>query len=194
MLRILLALLVGLVGAAVVHIAVIFAIPRVAEDNAWGRLSRIAPLFEPVAVPALQPEADRRSGFAFVDPLFVTYACRFDTGDGPVRLSAVGETRFWSASIYTRGGDNIYSTNRRVAPDGAFDLLVATAVELEAIRLDSGFPGDNTVPVAAPAGEFYLTIRAAVDDESERPQVEAFMSAIACEAPTPVAGSLPTAG
>ena len=44
--KLILALLVGLVGAAVVHIGVILAMPRIAEDSAWSRLSARSALFE----------------------------------------------------------------------------------------------------------------------------------------------------
>ncbi len=48
--RLLLALLVGLVGAAIVHIAVIFAIPTQAMNDSWSRLSRLGPLFSTVRI------------------------------------------------------------------------------------------------------------------------------------------------
>lgn len=188
--RLFLALLIGIVGAAVVHIAVIFAIPRVAEDNAWGRLSRVGAVFEPVRVPTLGSDVgDMRAGFAFVDPSFLTYACRFSVAAGPVRLLADGQTSFWSASIYSRSGDNLYSTNRRVAPDGVFDLLVGSFDQLETIRLEGSLPGDNTVPVTVAVDELYLTLRAVVDDESERPFVEAFMDTLSCDQVPLLAGA-----
>ena len=71
-----LALLIGVVGAGLVHIAVIFTMPDVARRNAWGRLAELGKLDDVVRVAALDSapdsvlaSADAPAGdFAFVDP------------------------------------------------------------------------------------------------------------------------------
>lgn len=195
MARLLLALLVGLVGAAVVHIAVIFTVPLVAENNAWGRLSRLGALFAPVRIDTARIPAETGSpgaasqvspaaspGFAFVDPAFATVACRFSLADGPARLAASRATDFWSASIYSREGDNLYSINDRSAVGGQFDLLVGTSEQLAEARASSAERDETAIPVEVAITEGYLTLRVLVDEESKRPGVEAFMASVTCEA------------
>lgn len=190
MVRLLLAILVGLVGAAVVHIAVVFAIPKLAENNAWGRLSRIAGMYEIVRIDSRQsplPDAPPPAegpgvhDFAFVDPAFVTAACRFSLADGPVRLSASERTDFWSASIYSRQGDNIYSINDRSAVDSQFDLMVGTADQLVEARANSAERDETSIPVEVAIIEGYLTLRTLIDEESKRPGVDAFVRSVTCE-------------
>lgn len=188
--RLLLTLAIGLVGALIVHIAVVFTIPRVAENNAWGRLSRLGEPFQMVRIDALRrqgPDAaslDVGSGqqdFAFVDPAFITAGCRFSLADGLVRIAAPERTTFWSASIYSRQGDNLYSINDRSAVDGRFDLLIGTHEQImEAQSLQTGRE-ETAIPVEITAVEGYVTLRVLVDEESERPLGDAFLRQVACE-------------
>ena len=94
------------------------------QHNAWGRFSglgnpydlvRVEPLRSAGRTDGVLPRPDRQA-FAFVDPAFVTASCRFSLANGPVRISAeASPTTFWSASIYDRQGDNLYSINDRSA-------------------------------------------------------------------------------
>jgi uncharacterized membrane protein len=193
-LKLLIAFLGCLIGAAAVHIAVIFAIPMMAENNAWGRLAKIAELNQVARVDSLRSngatgidplEKPGTHDFAFIDPAFVTAGCRFSLADGPVRLVATGRTDFWSASIYSRPGDNLYSINDRSAVDGQFDLLVGTAEQLkEAAGVDAD-RDETAIPVGIDATEGYLTLRVLVDEESRRPQVDAFIASVSCTTALP---------
>lgn len=188
--RILLGLGIALVGALVVHIAVIFTIPRVAENNAWGRLSRLGEPFRLVRIDALRRPGtdagalDAGSGdqdFAFVDPAFITAGCRFSLADGPVRVAAPERTTFWSASIYSRQGDNLYSINDRSAVDGRFDLLIGTHDQIVAAQSLPAEREETAIPVEIGAVEGYITLRILVDEESARPLADAFLRQVVCE-------------
>ena len=193
MVRLILALVAGLVGAAAVHIATIFAIPVMAENNAWGRLARIAELHQVARIDSLigsnagaigRLDKPGTHDFAFIDPAFVTAACRFSLVDGPVRMQATGRIDFWSASIYSRSGDNLYSINDRSAVDGQFDLLVATPEQLsEAGTSDER--EETSIPVGVDIDEGYLTLRILVDEESKRPDVDAFVHSVTCAPAAP---------
>ncbi|WP_152045360.1 DUF1254 domain-containing protein [Aureimonas psammosilenae] len=187
MFRFVTALLAGLVGAAIVHIAVVFAMPFVASNNAWGRLDRLGPLFGVVRIEpqlattgATDAAGSRGREFAFVDPAFVTASCRFSLENGPVRLASEAQTAFWSASIYSRRGDNLYSINDRSAVGGKFDLLVGTSEQLSGGDATSTDPTETTIPVEFPETYGSLTIRALVDEDSLREQAEAFLRGLSC--------------
>jgi len=203
--RLLYAIVVGLFGAALVHIMVIFAMPHLAENNAWGRFARLGPLNETVRVEALRsagpdtiaadpdPGSDRHD-FAFVDPAFVNASCRFSLAEGPVRMIAsYGPTTFWSASIYDRRGDNLYSINDRSAVEGVFDLLVGTPDQIVDANADGDIVDETTIPVEVDLDEGYMTIRVLVDEESKRPAVEEFVVSLACRPLGPVTANQPAA-
>ena len=197
--KLILALLIGIVGAGLVHIAVIVSMPDVAGRNGWSRLAELGKPDALVRVEALDsdPESvlaskDAPAGdFAFVDPAFVTAGCRFSLVDGPVRIYArQNDPAFWSASIYNRRGDNLYSINDRSAVDNAFDLLVGTADQLVDKSALADAP-ETQIPVAVEMSEGYMTIRVLVDEESKRPQVDAFVSSMQC-VPSPLDDAIST--
>ncbi|BDA83677.1 DUF1254 domain-containing protein [Aureimonas sp. SA4125] len=188
--KLILAVVIGLVGAAIVHIVVIFAIPLLAGNNAWGRLGRIAGMETVVRIDS-QRQAGSGSGlrddgpgahdFAFIDPAFVTAACRFSLEDGPVRVTAPAATEFWSASIYSRQGDNLYSINDRSAVKGRFDLLLGTPEQLVDAEANSVSQDETAIPVGLDLAEGYLTLRVLVGDETQRPGVDAFVRSLRCQ-------------
>lgn len=185
--KLFLAVLVGLVGAAIIHIAIIFSIPMQAENDAWARLARFGDLFSVVRVADLpgasgaQPAA---TAFAFIDPAFIDVACRFSLENGPARLTAEERTGFWTASVYARNGDNLFSISERVALEGALDLLIGTREQLDLARVEGSELPDQTVSVELPTDEGYVMVRSLVDSESERPFVDRFVRSIACRPAT----------
>lgn len=187
--RLLLALLVGLVGALIVHIGVIFSMPRVAEDNAWARLTRIMPGLRPTllagssgtAAPSGDP-AQPMPQFGFTDPAFLMAACRFAVSDDPVRLVAdEAGAGFWSASVHARSGEDVYSINERLAPRARLDLVVGTRDQLDAARLEGLMGEEDSIPVEVASGDFYVTLRALVESESERPLADRFVRSLSCD-------------
>ncbi|MBO0663297.1 hypothetical protein LQ948_11695 [Jiella sp. MQZ9-1] len=197
--KLILAILIGVVGAGLVHIAVIFTMPDVARRNAWSRLAEIGTLNQLVRVEALDADpnpalatTDAPIGdFAFVDPAFLTAGCRFSLANGPVRIVASQrDPAFWSASIYNRQGDNLYSINDRSAVDNAFDLMVGTRDQLVDKSAIEDAP-ETQIPVEVEMSSGYMTIRMLVDEESKRPSIDAFISSIKCQ-PAPLDDALST--
>ena len=84
MLRLLYAILLGVVGAGIVHISILLLLPLFSDRDAWSRLAAAADLYVVTA-------ADGSDGSAPTveapDPFFRAVACRFDLEDGPVRLA-----------------------------------------------------------------------------------------------------------
>ncbi|SJZ65696.1 DUF1254 domain-containing protein [Consotaella salsifontis] len=185
MAKLLYAILVGLVGAAIVHIAVILTIPHVAERDAWGRLSGLGDLWKVIQIDgATGTVAGVREGpehFAFLDPAFAIASCRFALGDGPAHLYSPEKTDFWSASVYDRQGNNRYSISDRSAVGGAFDLIVGTPDQLLESRVNSADQDETQIPVEADFSEGYVILRALIEHESERASVNAFSRSMHCE-------------
>lgn len=186
--KLFLAVMIGVVAAGLIHIAVIFTMPDVARRNGWSRLADIGEPERVVRVEALTANSDPETtvsetptgDFAFVDPAFITAACRFSLAGGPVRIHALQENNaFWSASIYNRRGDNLYSINDRSAVDNAFDLMVGTREQLVDRSASEDAPATQ-IPVEVDMAEGYMTIRVLVDEESKRPGVDDFVASIRC--------------
>lgn len=175
--RVLHALLLGLFGAGIVHIAVLLLIPEFSERDAWSRLAMKSDFY--VMTP-LTAEKGGPPVVKSVDPLFAAAACRFDLGDGMAQVRASGHVPFWSVSVYDRNGHNLYSFNDRSAGKGVLDVVVLTPTQMIAVRKDLPEDLAGSVFVEADTDQGIVVIRALTPDESWRPRVARFLEQASC--------------
>jgi uncharacterized membrane protein len=169
------ALLVGLVGAGIVHIVILLLVPQLAERNAWARFAVISSPNRTVLV-----EGEVRQALNAADPAFQAAACRFDLSSGPVQVTAQGKVPFWSASVYDRGGRNLYSLNDRSGGGGALDLVMLTPEQMTAVRQGLPEAFTRSVFVEVPDGEGMLVVRAFASDSSFEPAAADFLRRMRC--------------
>ena len=65
------------------------------------------------------------------------------------------------------------------------DLLIGTKEQLVEARANSTDRGETAIPVEVPIEEGYITLRVLVDEESVRPEVDAFVRSVVCEPANP---------
>ncbi len=178
MLKLVNALLIGVLGAGVVHIAILFLLPRYTEQNAWAQVSDLAAPYTPVR---LDEAGDGSSLLHAVDPLFDSIVCRFDLSDGVVRVHAPGTVPFWSMSVYDRKGENIFSFNDRIATDGTLDFVILTPAQM--IEMRKGIPPEyeNSVFVEADVSEGMALVRSFVPDHTWSKVVADYLDGISCD-------------
>lgn len=171
------ALLLGLVGAALVHIAVLLMVPHYSERDAWAKLSAAAGYHQMVRVsadPGVEPL------IAGIDPLFEAAACRFDLAGGPTHLQGEGSVPFWSVSVYDRAGVNLYSFNDRTADQGVLDLLIVTPAQMIELRKELPEEFERSVIVETGAVEGVVVVRVFRPDAEWRGEVLAFLERVSC--------------
>ena len=175
--RFIYALLVGLVGAGIVHIAILLLLPSYSERDAWSRLSEMADVYgvTPLDVPAGEKPIIRSA-----DPFFKAVACRFDLADGIAHIEADGDVPFWSASVYDRNGQNVYSFNDRTQTGPSLDFAVMTPAQIVEVRKELPAALDQAVFVEASLGEGIVVVRAFVPDESYSSIVATFLRTVSC--------------
>ncbi|TIN38171.1 MAG: DUF1254 domain-containing protein [Mesorhizobium sp.] len=176
--RLLHAILLGLLGAGIVHIIVLLLAPEFSERNAWSRLAMASNLYR---MTRLDAEAGGTPGVKSVDPLFYAAACRFDLSDGMVLVKAPGNVPFWSVSVYDRSGHNIYSFNDHSATGRVLDSIVLTPAQMIEIRKDLPEELQGAIFVEAPIDEGMFVIRSFVPDDSWKPTVSRFLEQSSCE-------------
>ncbi|HHZ07165.1 MAG TPA: DUF1254 domain-containing protein [Rhizobiales bacterium] len=179
MLRFLYAVLLGTVGAGIVHIAVLLLLPVVSERDAWSRLSQAGDLY--TVTPLYGAAADRRI-LRSADPLFQAVACRFDLANGLTHIRGVGRLPYWSVSIYDRTGRNVYSFNDRSTTKGALDLVVLTPAQMIEVRKDLPEAYAESVFVEADIGEGIVVVRGFVPDASWAPAISRELAGAVCTA------------
>ena len=156
-------LLLGVVGAGIVHITILLLLPLFSERDAW---SKLATAGRPYVMTAADGSDGNAPTVEAPDPFFRASACRFDLQDGPVRLKANGGVPFWSASIYDRGGQNVYNFNDRTATDGALDFVIVTPTQMIDMRKDLPAELESSVFVEADIDEGIVVVRAFMPDDS----------------------------
>ncbi|MFC4626089.1 hypothetical protein ACFO1V_12880 [Daeguia caeni] len=167
-------LLLGLVGAAIVHLAVIFLVPLYSDQNAWSRLeTRGEPyVFQPI---------DRKDGLGSdKDPLLRAAACRFDLAGGPVRITTSVTVPFWSLSVYAPNGDNLYSINDDVFVQGKLDLIIADPIGMARLRVSEQQGENRPVMIEKDLGEGMVILRTLLPDQSWSKTIAHFFESAAC--------------
>jgi uncharacterized membrane protein len=176
--RVLHAILLGLLGAGIVHIVVLLLVPEFSERDAWSRLAMASDLYK---MTRLDAEAGGAPVVKSVDPLFYAAACRFDLAEGMVRVKAPGNVPFWSVSVYDRNGHNVYSFNDHSATGSVLDAVVLTPAQMIEVRKELPEDLQGAIFVEAPIEEGIFVIRTFVPDESRKPIVSRFLEQSSCE-------------
>lgn len=177
--RLLYALLIGLFGAGIVHIVILFLVPEFSDRNAWSRLGMVSDLN---VVTSLDTRLDGGPVVRGADPLFRSVACRFDLSDGTLQVKAPGTAPFWSVSVYNRGGQNIYSFNDRTAEKGRIDFVVLTPEQMVDARKYLPEDFQKSIFVETPIGEGIVVLRVFVPDASWTKAVDELLAGMSCAA------------
>lgn len=167
-------LLLGLIGAAIVHIAVLFLVPFFSDKNAW---SRIEAGSEPYRFHRLDektgPVSDR-------DPLIQEASCRFDLADGPVHITTGANVPYWSLSIYAPNGDNLYSLNDSVSNESNLDIILTDPIGMASLRSDGSQVDARSILIEQNIGQGVAVLRVFVPDATWNRVTERFFAEAQC--------------
>lgn len=168
-------ILLGLVGAVIIHLAVLFLVPFYSDQNAWSRL-------ETAGEPYLFHRLDTKMGLGSdKDPLMRAAACRFDLADGPVRIQTSVIAPFWSLSVYAPNGDNLYSLNDSVFLQRKLDLVIADPIGMASLRANEKQGENRPILLEKNIGEGAVILRAFMPDQSWSAAIHQFFDNAACQ-------------
>ncbi|MGF7160283.1 putative membrane protein [Rhodoligotrophos appendicifer] len=191
--------------AATTHLAVVLFTPGISMESIIGRVFTTAPLnsmvvLEADATPTILREAN---------PDLVYAVCPYDISVQPLSISTKIPEFYWSISIYSDRGDNVYTLNDQQAGVSALDFrlelepptldltqLVASDEEEEATKEAAVAAADNIVHLETPTERGVVLLRAFLPDPAYRSRVTAALQASSCApaaaetpAPAPAAPS-----
>lgn len=170
------AILTGLFGAALLHVVIILALPHFVKANAYARVEALGPSgrFYPLGA------SGETHGLVNEDPFLLVSACRIDIGEGPMRLFASGDVPLWSVVIFDRESNEVYSMSDRTSVTGDLDILLASSVQLPAIRKNLPEALAQSILVEMPSSGGYAVLRAFSPRASFKPDVQDFLGAAEC--------------
>ena len=167
----------GIVAGGIIHILCVLGIPRLAEHDAWSRLSS-----------AIKPNtlviADGKGApvLPFTPPDVVTAYCLFDlTGQSVIVRSPLPEGP-WSLSVSSRSGENFYVVTGADAKKSEARLLLIRRDRLsEESATEKTAEGDDQNIVVSPSETGIVMIRAPLRGESFRAQTMNELQKARCE-------------
>lgn len=176
MLRIVYALLVGLFGAILVHLGVLFLLPDTSSKAAWAMVPAIHP-----AGTFSELDGDPESGTGLaVEPGFRLAVCPYDLADGALRAFGSGHVPFWSVAVHSSDGAVLFAANDRNLTLRQLDLVVVDGAQLRAIRQQ--LPEDlvNAVIIDTVVDTGFVVVRVFEPDSSFKPSSDAFLRGLEC--------------
>jgi len=173
--KLLYAVLLGLIGAVLVHLTVLLLILPYSGSALWTRLSRETTAYRFVTLPADNPVSKT------ADPFFRLKLCRFNLEESPAHLAAAGDVPFWSLSIYTQKGENIYSINSNTAPDNVLNMIAVNPLEIMDFKHNMPEAYIGAAVAALNSSNNFAILRALLPSADWQKQVEDFFAGAKCE-------------
>jgi uncharacterized membrane protein len=174
-----LAVLVGMVGAVVLHIVIIFTVPFFATNDAWSRVAALP--VNASFVPAETLGGGTSDTTLLIEQDFTrTVVCRFEIGAAPIHLTAAGPVPFWSLAVFDRQSNELFSMNDRTASGQVLDVTLASQIQM--INLREAVPAAlaQSVLVELPVAEGYVILRTVVPDDTWEAATSEFLDSALC--------------
>lgn len=175
--RFLFPVLAGLVLGGVVHIVSIFAMPHLAQNDAYSRLSKLGGINQIIPVPDPTPFA---AVLPRMDPAFASTACVYDLSRGALSISVPTTPDLTSVAFYTRRGRVFYSLNDRAAGFRTIDLQLMTASQRALLPRDEEVTAADRLIIESPSVEGIVYMRAFVREEGARGTIQALLKRARC--------------
>lgn len=168
------AILVVLAG--IVHLVTILAMPILAQNTAFHRLSQLAPTNQMTLLPDATP-ADMT--LPMTDPAFVTAVCLYDLRARPLRLRVPASEDYTSVSFYTARGVAFYALNDQAA-GRVIELDLLSPAQRAALPEDEEITAADRLVVESPSERGIALIRAYARYPDLRPQIRRQLEAANC--------------
>lgn len=181
MIRWVLWLLGGLLLGGIVHLATVLLLPRTATQDAFTRLSTVAPANRIVALPAPTPDD---AALPFMDPAFATAVCRYDLAAGPLKLRVPVSQAYTSVSFYSRNGIAYYAINDRAAGRRIIELDLMTTQQRGELPDDDEVTAADRLIVESPTPTGLILVRTFGPEPGLMPMARRALAAAQCRQQT----------
>jgi uncharacterized membrane protein len=186
MIRLLFAIIAGVLLGGVVHLVSVLALPRIATKDAY---SRLAPLTKLNVVTAL-PVADvGNTLMPFQDPAFATAICRYDLSTGPIKLTVPVSQAYTSVSFYTRSDVAYYAINDRSAGRRVIELDLMTEAQHAELPEDEDVTAADRLIIDSPTATGLIVLKAMAPEPGLMTQAQGSLASASCRVQQPETAS-----
>ncbi|HWW50051.1 MAG TPA: DUF1254 domain-containing protein [Xanthobacteraceae bacterium] len=181
MIRILAAIVAGVLLGGIIHLVSVLAMPTIATKNAYERLTPLTKVNTMTALPLATPD---QSAIPFMDPAFAAAACRYDLSNGPIKLSVPVSQSYTSVSFYTDDEIAYYAINDRSAGRKVIELDLMTDEQHENVPKDEEVTAADRLIIDSPSTTGLILVRALAAEPGLMAQAQAALASATCRLET----------
>jgi uncharacterized membrane protein len=181
MIRLLFAIIGGVLLGGVVHLVSVLALPRIATQDAYSRLTPLTKLNAVTALPLADPN---NAPMPFMDPAFAIAVCRYDLSTGPIKLAVPVSQAYTSVSFYTRSDVAYYAINDRSAGRRVIELDLMTEAQHAELPEDEDVTAADRLIIDSPTSTGLIVLKALAPEPGLMVQAQASLAASSCKVQT----------
>ena len=181
MIRLLFAIVGGVLLGGVVHLVSVLALPRIATQDAYSRLTPLTKLNAVTALPLASPNS---APMPFMDPAFAIAICRYDLSTGPIKLAVPVSQAYTSVSFYTRSDVAYYAINDRSAGRRVIELDLMTEAQHAELPEDEDVTAADRLIIDSPTATGLIVLKALAPEPGLMVQAQATLAASSCKVQT----------
>jgi len=181
MIRLLFAIVAGVLLGLIVHLVSVLALPRIATQDAYSRLTPITKLNAVSVLPAADPS---NTLMPFLDPAFAVAVCRYDLSSGSIKLTVPVSQAYTSVSFYTRNELAYYAINDRSAGKKVIELDLMTEAQHNDLPEDEDITAADRLIIDSPTTTGLIVMKALAAEPGLMPQAQASLAASKCNLQT----------
>jgi len=181
MIRLLFTILAGVLLGGIVHLVSVLALPRIASQDAYSRLTPLTKLNAVTQLPLAEPGNPL---MPFMDPAFATAICRYDLATGPIKLTVPVSQAYTSVSFYTRNDVAYYAINDRSAGKKVIELDLMTEAQHNELPEDEEVTSADRLIIDSPTTTGLIFLKALAPEPGLMPQAKASLAAANCKVQT----------
>jgi uncharacterized membrane protein len=175
--RLLFTITAGVLLGLVVHLVSVLALPRIATQDAY---SRLTPMTRLNAVSQLPPADPGNTLMPFLDPAFAVAVCRYDLATGPIKLTVPVSQAYTSVSFYTRNEVAYYAINDRSAGKKVIELDLMTETQHNDLPEDEEITAADRLIIDSPTATGLIVLKAMAPEPGLMPQAQTSLAAARC--------------
>jgi len=184
MIRLLFTIIAGVLLGGVVHLISVLALPRIATQDAYSRLSPITRENSVTSLPLADPN---NATMPFMDPAFAIAICRYNLKEGPLKLTVPVSQAYTSVSFYTRNEVAYYAINDRSAGRKVIELDLMTEAQHSELPEDEEVTAADRLIIDSPTATGLIVLKALAPEPGLMPQAQASLAASRCSLQTEAA-------
>jgi uncharacterized membrane protein len=181
MIRLAFTIIAGVLLGLIVHLVAVLALPRIATQDAYSRLTPMTKLNAVTQLPVADPS---NAPMPFMDPAFAIAICRYDLSGGPIKLAVPVSQAYTSVSFYTRSEVAYYAINDRSAGRKVIELDLMTEAQHAELPEEEDVTSADRLIIDSPTETGLIVMKALAPEPGLMPQAQASLAASRCQVQT----------